>query len=72
MAAKTTRTETATDEVVFWRCGLLVKAGFSPACAARAADDPRFDVHALIELVERGCSPDLAIRILAPLEERPA
>jgi hypothetical protein len=68
MAAKTT-TEEATDEVVFWRCGLLVEAGFSPTGAARAAGDPRFDVHALIELVERGCPPDLAARILAPLEE---
>jgi hypothetical protein len=26
------------------------------------------DVHALIELVERGCRPELAARILAPLE----
>ena len=31
-----------------------------------------YDLHALIELVERGCPPALAIRILAPLpgEER--
>jgi hypothetical protein len=68
MATKTT-TEKATDEVVAWRCGLLVEAGFSPSRAARAAGDPRVDVHALIELVERGCPPDLAARILAPLEE---
>jgi hypothetical protein len=68
MATKTT-TEKAADEVVFWRCGLLVEAGFSAACAARVAGDPRFDVHVLIELVERGCPPDLATRILAPLEE---
>jgi hypothetical protein len=26
------------------------------------------DLHALIELVERGCPPVLAARILAPLE----
>jgi hypothetical protein len=26
------------------------------------------DVHALIELVERGCRPELAARILAPLD----
>jgi hypothetical protein len=31
------------------------------------------DLHALIELIERGCPPELAARILAPLEtERPA
>jgi hypothetical protein len=27
------------------------------------------DLHALIELVERGCPPELAARILAPLDE---
>jgi hypothetical protein len=68
MATKTTAEE-ATDEVVVWRCGLLVGAGFSRSCAAQIAGDPRFDVHALIELVERGCPADLATRILAPLEE---
>lgn len=31
--------------------------------------DPRFDLHASIELTERGCPPELAIRILAPLDE---
>jgi hypothetical protein len=71
MATQAT-TANATDEVFSWRCGLLVEAGFSPAAAASAAGDPRFDVHALIELVERGCPPDLAARILAPLEERAA
>jgi hypothetical protein len=31
------------------------------------------DLHALIELIERGCPPGLAARILAPLDtERPA
>lgn len=67
MATKTTAE--AVDEVVVWRWGQLVEAGFSPAGAAQVAGDVRFDVHALIELVERGCPPDLATRILAPLEE---
>jgi hypothetical protein len=26
-------------------------------------------LHALIELVERGCPPELALRILAPLDD---
>ena len=38
--------------------------------ATRVARDERFDLHALIELVERGCPPDLAVRILAPIEVR--
>jgi hypothetical protein len=67
MATKTTAE--AVDEVVSWRCGQLVGAGFSPDSAARIAADVRFDVHALIELVERGCPPGLAARILRPLEE---
>jgi hypothetical protein len=32
------------------------------------ASDGRYDLHRLIELVERGCQPELAVRILAPLE----
>jgi len=47
----------------------LMGTGFTPALAAEIADDPRYDLHALIELVERGCRPDLAARILAPLDE---
>ena len=57
-----------TDEVVSWRCEQLGQAGFGPAVAGRVARDPRFDLHALIELVEHGCPPELAVRILAPLE----
>jgi hypothetical protein len=55
-------------EVVSWRRDQLVRAGFRLPAAARVAHDPRFDLHALIELVERGCSPELAVRILAPPE----
>ena len=36
------------------------------------AEDPHYDLHALIELVERGCQPDLAVRILAPVEQESA
>ena len=59
------------DEVVLWRREQLAQVGFSLPLAARVADDARYDLHALIELVERGCSPDLAARILAPLEREP-
>ena len=56
-------------EVVRWRRERLVQAGFSPRRAWRLAQDWRFDLHRLIELVERGCEPELAVRILAPLNE---
>lgn len=52
-----------------WRREQLVEAGLSLPLAARVASDPRYDLHALIELTERGCDPELAVRILAPLEE---
>jgi len=47
----------------------LRSAGFSPALAGRAAADERLDLHAAIELVERGCPPRLALRILAPIDD---
>ena len=55
-------------DVVGWRRNQLVQSGFPPPLAVRLAIDPRFDLHALIELVERGCAAELAIRILSPLE----
>jgi hypothetical protein len=67
MRTETTSERTAAD-VVRWRREQLVHTGFAPALAARLADDARYDLHALIELVERGCRPELAVRILAPPE----
>ena len=62
-------TEPGQDEVVSWRRAQLVRSGFPPSLAGRVADDGRYDLHRLIELVEHGCASELAIRILAPLEE---
>jgi hypothetical protein len=56
------------DEVVIWRREKLAQSGFPLSLAARLAQDSRYDLHALIELLEHGCSPEVAIRILAPLE----
>ena len=53
--------------VAAWRRRQLAEAGFPPGLAATLAAESA-DVHALIELVERGCRPRLAARILAPLE----
>lgn len=62
----------ANHDLVCWRREQLVDSGFPLPRAARVAKDPRYDLHALIELVERGCSPELAVRILAPLDEEVA
>jgi hypothetical protein len=56
------------DDVVAWRRAQLLRAGFPHRLAARVADEGGYDLHQLIELVERGCPPVLALRILAPLE----
>jgi hypothetical protein len=59
---------TGATGVVGWRRSQLTAAGFSLPLTARIAGDPRYDLHALIELTERGCAPELAVRIVAPLE----
>jgi hypothetical protein len=60
--------ERESQEVVRWRREQLVDSGFSLPVAARLAKDARYDLHALIELIECGCPPELAARIVAPLE----
>jgi hypothetical protein len=71
MQTKTTAVQ-ALDQVVHWRREQLVGSGFAPALAARVAENTDYDLHALIELVERGCPSELAVRILAPIEEETA
>jgi hypothetical protein len=58
--------------VTAWRRAQLLRAGFPTSVARRVARDGRYDLHALLELVDRGCSPALAVRILAPLDEERA
>jgi hypothetical protein len=54
--------------VVAWRRRRLERAGFEPRLADALAADRRADMHALLELVDRGCPPTLAARILAVLD----
>jgi len=68
MATNTAR-EGTRQGLVRWRREQLVEAGYPFPLAARLAKNSRYDLHALIELVERGCAPDLAGRILAPIDE---
>jgi hypothetical protein len=55
-------------DILSWRCRQLIEAGFPGSLANDLAQDSAYDLHALIELVERGCPVELAVRILAPLE----
>jgi hypothetical protein len=55
------------DTVLAWRANRLRAAGFPAPLAARLAADGEYDLHALLELVDRGCPVELAVRILAPV-----
>jgi hypothetical protein len=59
-----TRTPTPTPDVVRWRLGRLIDAGFAPPLAAGLAGEADVDLHALLNLVDRGCPPHLAARIM--------
>ena len=58
-----------THDVIGWRREQLVRSGFPFDLASQLAGDRQYDLHRLIELVERGSSPELAVRILAPLDQ---
>jgi hypothetical protein len=53
-------------QLVRWRTRRLIGAGYSIDLAQRLARSDRIDLHRLLELVDRGCPPELAARILAP------
>jgi hypothetical protein len=63
-----TKREHGSVALTSWRRDQLLEAGFPRALAARVARDRTWDLHALIELAERGCPPELAVRILAPID----
>jgi hypothetical protein len=56
-------------DVTTWRTCRLVAAGFERDLAERLARSTTVDLHALLQLVDRGCPPELAARILAPIDE---
>ena len=57
------------DELTRWRRAYLVWAGLDQEMARTVASDRRWDLHALLELLDRGCPPPLAARILAPADD---
>ena len=54
-------------DVRAWRRCRLLEAGFPADVAEAVAADPRYDLHALLQLADRGCPPELAVRIVSPL-----
>lgn len=57
--------------VVAWRRQRLLAVGFTLPVAEDLARNCAVDLHALTKLVEAGCPPRLAARILAPFGEDP-
>ena len=58
-------------DVAGWRERRLEAAGFDERTAVMLAGDCGFDLHGLINLVEAGCPPEVAVRIMAPIDCRP-
>jgi hypothetical protein len=56
--------ETESERVERWRAEELMRAGFDPAAAVGLAASLEVDLHSAIDLLERGCPADLAVRIL--------
>jgi hypothetical protein len=52
------------ERVERWRAEALERAGYDIASALELAARNDIDLHHAIELVEAGCPPDLALRIL--------
>lgn len=52
------------ERVEAWRLEELERAGYGFAAAAELSQRHDVDLHAAVALVRRGCSPDLALRIL--------
>ncbi len=51
-------------EVLAWRFDTLCRCGFDLDSAAVIAANVEIDLHRAVDLVERGCPPDVATRIL--------
>jgi hypothetical protein len=56
--------ETEAVRVTCWRATELIRAGYDAETAFALAEKPEVDLHLALELVGRGCPPDLACKIL--------
>ena len=69
-SAHTRTRDSEAKAVAAWRRQQLSAAGFDTPTAEALGRNLSVDLHALLDLVDRGCPPRLAVRILAPLEEQ--
>lgn len=56
--------DTELEKIERWRAEELMRAGYGTRAAGRIAARHDIDLHRAIELLERGCSAELATKIL--------
>ena len=56
--------QTEQELVEAWRATELERGGYPPAIAAELAARTDVDLHRAVEMLSRGCSPELALSIL--------
>jgi hypothetical protein len=56
--------DTEQQMIELWRTEELERAGYSQRAAGRLAARHDVDLHLAVQLLERGCSPELALKIL--------
>jgi hypothetical protein len=56
--------ETETERIERWRAEELERAGYDSVDAADLASRPYVDLHLAVELLERGCPVETALKIL--------
>jgi hypothetical protein len=52
------------EQVERWRAQELQRAGYAPEAAAELAGRNDVDLHHAVELLQKGCPPETALRIL--------
>ena len=62
--AETNVRQTEQELVESWRAAELERAGYPPAAAVELAGRTDIDLHFAVDLLQKGCSADLALNIL--------
>ena len=52
------------ERIERWRAEELERAGYEPRAAGRLAVRHDVDLHTAVDLLEHGCPPELALKIL--------
>jgi hypothetical protein len=58
------RDDTEAERIERWRLQELQRAGYDRRAAAQLASRSYVDLHRAIDLLAKGCPPDLALEIL--------